>query len=136
MRLPKGIRNYACVLFWPERQVLAVMFRPGELGRLSNPNASSAAYKAFEQVCRRDAKGAADPISQRLAVRSPATSPKLAATSPKLSDNHCYFVSHCASRSKRVTLVEYYSSKQTEVQFEIRTDSGGFWLGEPGQTSI
>jgi hypothetical protein len=101
-----------------------------------NPNASSAAYKAFQQVCRRDAKGAADPISQRLAVRSAATSPKLAATSAKLSDNHCYLVSHCASRSKRVTLVEYYSSKQTEVQFEISSDARGFWLGEPGQTSI
>src|SRR5271166_374565 len=37
LRLPKGIRNYACVLFWPERQVLAEMSRPGELGRLSLP---------------------------------------------------------------------------------------------------
>src|SRR5271166_1230561 len=89
-----------------EREISARRDVPARRARAAlpsdwNPNASSAAYKAFEHVCRRDAKGA-DPISQRLAVRPAATSPKLAATSPKLSDNHCYLMPDCSSRSERV----------------------------------
>jgi NADPH:quinone reductase-like Zn-dependent oxidoreductase len=58
-RLPKGVRNYAWVLFRPEAEALSEMARLAELGRLSLPIGTRTplreAAEAFAHVRRRQA---------------------------------------------------------------------------------